>query len=150
MNQTPAAMLILAASICAHSVASRPTYDSFTAMIGIAAVALALWGMAALVKSFQLQSEMSRDKTEPEGLASRAALRNVSPNGLRDGFVEPDLSAMAGDPVLDDDLPDGQQLSPEVSAQLAVVAHQQGKHRTQIVDEVLRKHLPRYTQHRVA
>lgn len=146
MNQTPAAILIMAASVCAHSVASRDNYDSFTAMIGIAAVALALWGVASL-----LQQLGPREDSPPE-MSNAGSRRAAQPSfATAQGCLVEAETATTEIPLPgNQDLPDDFQLSPEVSAQLAVVAHQMGKPRMQVVDDVLRKHLPRYTTHRVA
>jgi hypothetical protein len=148
MNQTPAAMLILAASVYAHSVASRPRYDSFTAMIGIAAVGFSLWGIASLIQSYQLQSESMAEKASRAGTAVTTAAC-TPPHGLSPSGIDESATSTIGDGAsLDSGFLDSLDLSPEVRAQLAVVAHQQGKHRAQVLDDVLRKHLPRYTSAR--
>ena len=152
MKQTPAAMLILAASICAHGTVTR-TLDSVGILVGLMGTVLAAGGIFSLVTACVHQHSKlahgpdpmaefpSRDST---GLSTLPASGGVGTSRLEstgNGHERPGNSYKGqnhGD----------YRLSPETRAQLSLVAHVRGQDRTQIVEEVLRRHLPRFTNPR--
>ena len=142
MNQTPAAVLVLAASVCGYAACVRGP-DSFGMTMGLVGVGLGMWGVLELVgPRLREHPAVGRPSHATPSLASGGADNGVGLDHASNGLppLKPTRHSAGR-------LPDSQ-LSPEISAQLSLVAHMQGQDRSQILEDLLRRHLPRYTNHR--
>lgn len=138
MNQIAAAILILSASICGTAAVYRPTTaaGSFGGILGLLALGLGLWGGMALLTAVAREREHFLEE------APRLPLGATAISGLRNTLVRGGdyATSTARD----------YRLSPELSAQVALAAEMKGQSRTDIIEETLRRHLPRYGGTRVA
>ena len=138
MNQIAAALLILSASICGTAAVYRPTTapGGFGGMLGLVALGLGLWGGMALLTTVAREREHFLEETPrlPLGATAISGLRSTLARGS-------DYATSTARDV---------RLSPELNAQVALAAEMKGQTRTDIVEETLRRHLPRYGGTRVA
>ena len=148
MNQLPASIVMVAASICAFAATSRPQ-ETLSGILGMAALGLGLWGGLALLAACTREMELQGNGQLGNNLANRLAMggRSASSDVAIPGPLKKNgtvssapLGAVADDVAL----------TPEVAAQVTLVAHMRGQDRRQVIDEVLRQHLPRYTSQRAA
>lgn len=151
MNQTPASILILTSSILAYSATvgttaiTTNTAGITTAhtspigiLLGLAGLVLGIWGVISLIGASIRDREMAFDGTSRQDLlamfdprrANRGYSNSVSPVTASRVATSADPSSIA--------------LSPEVKAQLSMASHLEGRERSQIVEEALRRYLPRY------
>ena len=139
MNQIAASILVLSATICGYTSAIRPHDDGFGGILGLIALGLGIWGAMSLLTS----SVRDRERMLDEGPAI-PSIGASAVNGLRNlasTYAPPRYSTSA---ALDYRLP------PEIDAQVTVAAQMRGQNRNQVVEETLRRHLPRSTASRVA
>ena len=140
MHQTPAAILVLASAILGHTASARGA-DSVGVVIGLGGLALGSWGVVSLIRHGLRRQRLSAGTpVESSGLNWTGA---DSVAGLGGGGTR--VVARASSPVRAAGHAPDSELSPEISAQLSLVAHLQRQDRTQIMEELLRRHLPRYT-----
>jgi hypothetical protein len=144
MNQTPAAILVLAASVCGYAACTRSVADSMGMAIGLTGIAVGMWGVLSLVS---MHIRASHANTETTGASTNGHMYGMDNNATSLDFGRNLLSGSKPATPATSRSPSGQ-LSPEINAQLSLVAHLQGQDRTQIMEELLRRHLPRYTDHR--
>ncbi len=134
MNQTPAAILVLASSILAYAATVR-AYDPIGVILGVAAFAVGAWGVISL----------ARDRQGTLDDPARANLLGMlSPP--RPTYTNVPLVTTSSGTAETADL----QLSPEVKALLSIASHLEGRDRSQIVEEALRRYLPRYGRNKAA
>ena len=136
MNQIAAALLVLAASICGYSATIRPDSDGFGGLMGLIAIGLGLWGAMSLLTS----SLRERERFWDEETSQLPPIGTTALNGLR-SLATGSNGQRAGAEY---------RLSAETHAQVAAAAHLRGQNRAQIVEETLRRHLPRNSTNRVA
>ena len=145
MNQIAASLLILSASICGSAAAFRPLNNStFGGILGLVALGLGLWGGMALLTAITRESEIGYEEggRVPLGVSAMQGLRNLSTPAFRSPVrSNSDYSTATGRDY---------RLSPELSAQVALAAEMKGQSRTNVVEETLRRHLPRYSNSRMA
>jgi hypothetical protein len=138
MNQIAASILVLSATICGYTSAIRPHDDGFGGILGLIALGLGIWGtMSLLTSSVRERERMLEDTSSMPSIGASAV------NGLRNlasSYVPPARYAAARE----------YRLPPEVDAQVAVAAQMRGQNRNQVIEETLRRHLPRSTSSRVA
>ena len=137
MNQTPAAILVLASSILAYSATVR-AYDPIGVFLGVAAFAVGAWGVISLVRDregmFDYPAQANLLGTSSPRRPTYANVPLGTPMGTTSAAAEPaDI-----------------QLSPEVKAHLSIASHLEGRDRSQIVEEALRRYLPRYDRTKAA
>ena len=137
MNQIAAALLILSASICGTAAAYRPTAAAggFGGVLGLVALGLGLWGGMALLTAVAREREHFLEE------APRLPLGATALSGLRNTLARGEYTATT---------PRDYRLSPELSAQVALAAEMKGQSRSDIIEETLRRHLPRYGATRTA
>ena len=156
MNQTPAAILILSSSILAYAAtqgstaittttAGVTTHTSPTGVIlGLGGLVLGIWGVISLIGASIRDRELAFDGQSRNDLLAmfdpRRAGRNYTPVG---GAVPTRTAAAPADPA-------SVTLTPEMKAQLSMAAHLEGRERSQIVEEALRRYLPRYENSKAA
>lgn len=139
MNQIAASVLILSATICAHVSANRPANDGFAGLMGLAALGLGIWGSMSLLLSSVRERERLMD-----GGTRLPSISTAAVNGLRNlassytaGFNQrPDAEYF--------------RLTPETNAQVLAIAQMRGQDRHQVIEDTLRRHLPRGASGRVA
>ena len=129
MNQIAAALLILSASVCGYTSAVRPA-DGVGGLSGLVAMGLGLWGVMALLASVLREREMPLDVPAPRlpalGATALSGLRSLATP--RSGYEE---------------LGRDYNLPHELNAQVLAAAEMRGQNRRQVVEETLRRHLPR-------
>ena len=139
MNQTPAAILILAASVSGYA-ACTPVADPLRMVNGLAAISLGVWGVFSLLRWQWQPHSTTPDRPNQTNGARSGPIDLASPDHRAGGNRSPLVS-----PRLAPGRPSDHQFSPEINAQLSLVAHVQGRDQTQIMEDVLRRHLPRYS-----
>lgn len=142
MKQTPAAVLILSASICSYAAAMRAD-DSFGAMIGLAAIGLGMWGTVSLINACMENRGFSR-----AGLGEAARTSPADPlSGLltHGGEGAASRQAMPSTPG-----PTARRATYERNhkrpRRSESAADRPGRERSDMVEETLRRHLARYTR----
>lgn len=142
MRQTPAAILVLASALLAQTAIDRGA-DPIGGLMGLGGLALGLWGVLSLVVHCARQPGLPVPQfAEPGGIGTTLTADSRLERATAVIAARPGSKVHAASR-----LPDAG-LSPEVNAQLSLVAHLQGQDRTQIMEELLRRHLPRYTNSR--
>lgn len=145
MNQIAASILILAASICGYASSIRPASDGFGSIMTLVALGLGLWGGLALLTATTLERETQLDDDyDPAIRPARRGMNRI--RSMASQYV-PVAPRMSGSPM---ETPLTTRLSPEMAAHVSAAAHAQGATRQDVVDDVLRRNLPRYTGTRVA
>jgi hypothetical protein len=139
MNQIAAAIVILSATICVHISATHPAQDGFAGLMGLAGLGLGTWGGMSLLMSSIREHERTWDTPSRMPSISAAAV-----NGLRSLAS----SYTAGFPHRPD--PGYFRLNPDVDSQVLAIAQLRGQDRQQVIEETLRRHLPRSAAGRVA
>jgi hypothetical protein len=143
MNQIAAAILILSASITGYSAAMRPIGDNYGGVMTLIALGLGLWGSLALLTSTTQDrdyDDLGHDEYEP---SRRRVLPPVSQLGRTVSRYTAAVPRPA--PVAED-----YGLSPEMNAQVSMAARRSGATRSDVVEDVLRHNLHRYSSSRVA
>jgi hypothetical protein len=138
MNQIAASILVLSATICGYTSAIRPQDDGFGGILGLIAMGLGIWGtMSLLTSSAGERGRLLEDVPAVPSLGSSAVsgLRN-----LASSYVPSARYVAGGD----------YRLPAEIDAQVAMAARMRGQNRNQVIEETLRRHLPRSTSGRVA
>jgi hypothetical protein len=150
MNQTPASILVLAASLLGYAALSQTVDNGTGVLVGLAAIALGLWGVISLLGASLRERELI-DGTPRTELVERWLGRGAALAGLRNPMPPMPAPQAPAPPVAArrpamsfDDLP------ADVKAQLSVMAHLQGKDHSQLVEEALRQYLPRNDRTRAA
>ena len=137
MNQTPASILILTSSLLAYSATVR-AYDPTGVILGLAGLVLGIWGVISLIgASIRDRELMFEGSMRPDLLGMfdprRMARQPYAPMGTPVG-APMQSNVERGDVSL----------SPELRAQLSMASQLEGRDRSQIIEEALRRYLPRY------
>ena len=137
MNQTPAAMLVLASAVFSFAANfSGARVDSQAPVVlTLAGVAVGVWGVLALISAMIREREWFVDSNARLDVFDRIMVREPSARATRTSAPR---AQPTGTRLVD--------LSPEVQAQLSVAAQMEGRERTDILEETLRRHLPKYSQ----
>jgi hypothetical protein len=154
MNQTPSAILILASTVLAYAATARqitvpfgpanqPTYaasssDLMSGILGLSALVLGIWGVISLISACVRDREANFDGATRFDLLDRVIGRPRS-------YQRP-VAPLPGGSFEAGEL----ELSPDLKAQLSMTAHLEGRDRAQIVEEALRRYLPRYERTQAA
>lgn len=157
MNQTPAAILILTSSILAYA-ATTGGYTAMTTnaagmttttspigvILGLGGLVLGIWGVISLIGASIRDRELLFD-----GGSRQDILGMFDPRRM----ARPYSAAPIGSPVVPRPAtadPSAVSLTPEMKAQLSMASHLEGRERSQIVEEALRRYLPRYENTKAA
>ncbi len=144
MNQTPAAILVLAASIFSYvaQTASINSEGQASVMLTLTAIAVGLWGMVSLFSATMREREKLIDSSTRLEVLDRMMesepVRAIKEASQR--ITRPETSKPK---------PDGN-LSAELEAQLNAISQLSGRDRSEILEETLRNHLPRAGASRAA
>lgn len=153
MNQTPAAILILTSAILAYTATAGATAITTTdvgiataqtspigILMGLAGLVLGIWGVISLIGASIRDREMAFDgHMRPDLLAMFDPRRMARPYPATTAVAPVATGRVA--PGID---PSSVVLSPEMKAQLSMASHLEGRERSQIVEEALRRYMPRY------
>lgn len=132
MNQIAASILILSASILGYTATVRSSSDGFGGMLGLIAIGLGLWGCMALLTSSLRDRELILEQEHGISKLGSAAM-----SGLRNFSYPPSRSNLgAGHDY---------HVSAETNARISAAARLRGQNRDELVEETLRRHLPKYT-----
>lgn len=146
MNQIAAAILILSASICGYASSIRPQADGFSSIMTLVALGLGLWGGLALLTATTLERDtLMDDGYEPSrGSRGTRGLQRIRSMASQYVPVVPPVMNPGVAP------PRSTRLSPEMAEQVSAAAQHSGTTRQDVVDDILRRNLPRYSGSRVA
>ena len=151
MNQTPAAILILSSSVLAYAATQGTTAIGNAAgvtthsspigvILGLGGLVLGIWGIISLIGASIRDRELAFDGQTRNDLLGMFDPRRMSrPYGPP--MANPVGPARTATTAAD---PSSVALTPEMKAQLSMAAHLEGRDRSQIVEEALRRYLPRY------
>jgi hypothetical protein len=153
MNQTPAAILILTSSIMAYAATTSVTTTTagvathtspIGVILGLAGLVLGIWGVISLIgASFRDRGLAFDGNVRPDLLGM------LDPRRMARPYAAPVGAPAAGHTTTTVDT-SGVTLSPEMKAQLSMASHLEGRERSQIVEEALRRYLPRYEDTKAA
>jgi hypothetical protein len=140
MNQTPAAILVLAASGMAYAAhaASLTAHNQASVILTLAALATGLWGTISLIAASIRERELLIDSHARLDVIDRVMVRD--PLRVISQVARPQRGESRR-PLA---------ISPELHAQLNAVAQLEGRDRSEILEEALRQHLPKYKPSRAA
>lgn len=141
MNQTPAALLILAASVLGYGaqMAANGVNSQSPVILTLAAIAVGVWGVLALITA---------SVREGETLASSHSRLDVLDRALVREPVEAIKNLARPAPRRDVRRP--LEISSELQTRLNAVADLQGRDRNELLEETLRRHLPKLDSNRSA
>lgn len=138
MNQTPAAILVLAAAAMSFAAQTNsPTTSQMSVILTLCAIAVGVWGVISLIAACLREREMLIDSHARLDLIDRVMVREPL-KALKE--VARPLTREAREPRR------GLEISAEVQARLNAAARVEGRDRSEILDEILRQHLPKYDQ----
>tara|TARA_B100000530_G_scaffold313823_1_gene242451 strand:+ start:159 stop:641 length:483 start_codon:yes stop_codon:yes gene_type:complete len=155
VNQTPAAILVLAASVfsyVAHA-ASMSSHSQASVMLTLVAIAVGLWGMVSLFSASVREREKlvdSQSRLESlDQIMELEPLKSLKQVGERMIRRDPPAppAVVPPEPVAP---PQSLGLPAELEAQLSVVAQKSGRDRSELLAEALRNNLSQGSSNRVA
>lgn len=145
MNQIAASILILAASICGYASSIRPASDGFGSIMTLVALGLGLWGGLALLTATTLERESQLDEVyDPAIRTAKRGMNRIRSMASQYVPTVPHMSSASMETPLTT------RLSPDMAAHVSAAAQAHGATRQDVVDDVLRRNLPRYSGTRVA
>ena len=134
MNQTPASILVLAASVLGYAAAVRYYHESGV-LIGLAGLAVGAWGVVSLVIACIRERELLIDSSARLDIFDRYMGRGPATRERQYRRIDEDVEI---------------ELPADLKAQLSLAAHMEGRGRSELVADALRRHLPRVTKNRSA
>jgi len=140
MNQTPAAILVLAASVMSYAAhaASVTSHSNATVILTICALAVGALGGVSLLAACIRERELLIDSHARLDILDRVMVRE--PLRALKEVARPTRPASQR-PL---------EISADIQARLNTIARLEGRDRSEILEETLRQHLPEYDQTRVA
>ena len=160
MNQTPAAILILTSAILGYAATHGAATTIATAdatgipatatsatgiLMGLGGLILGIWGVISLIGASIRDRELIFEGGRNDLLGMLDPRRFSSRQYPGQG-----MSSVPGarvNPAID---PAAVVLSPEMKAQLSMASHLEGRERAAIVEEALRRYMPRYENSKAA
>lgn len=135
MNQTPASILVLASSV--FGFAAVQDSSGAKSVLFLFASIVGLVGGVAMFAAIVRERELFID--------------NHARLDVLDRFFQRDVSSTTPRPkVRQTSTERGLEVPPELHAQINVVAEMEGRDRSEVLEEALRRHLPKYSKSRVA
>ena len=138
MNQTPAALLVLAAAALSHA-ASMTSHAQASLVLTLCAVAIGVWGVVSLVVACARERELLIDGHARLDVLDRVGVRE--PVRALKEVVRPAPARVDRYPL---------EISVDTQSKLNAVARLEGRDRSELLDELIRKHLPEFEETRVA
>jgi len=138
MNQTPAALLVLAAAALSHA-ASMTSHAQASLVLTLCAVAIGVWGVVSLVVAGARERELLIDGHARLDVLDRVGVRE--PVRALKEVVRPAPARVDRYPL---------EISVDTQSKLNAVARLEGRDRSELLDELIRKHLPEFEETRVA
>ena len=140
MNQISAAILVLSSAVFSYSanMAIQKSQNQVSVVLTLVGIALGTWGILSLIGSIIRERELFAsnhvrdmvDRFLPRNSESHAApVRTQSRRVHMDRHLE---------------------ISPDVRTQLNIAAEMEGRSGSEILEETLRRHLPKYSKSRAA
>lgn len=147
MNQTPAAVLVLAAAALSHAAhaTSMSSHNNASVILTLCAIAIGLWGVVALIAACNREREMLIDSHARLDVLDRVMVREP----LR-ALKEAARPVTRATTAATAERPRPLEISAESQSRLNLAARTEGRDRSEILDEILRQHLADYDQSRVA
>ena len=124
-------------SYAAHA-ASMSSHNQASVILTLGALATGVWGVISLIAASIREREMLIDGHARLDVLDRVMVREplrALKEAARPKRVEPQRPL---------------EISPELNAQLSAVAHIEGRDRSELLEEALQQHLPKYKPTRVA
>jgi len=140
MNQTPAAILVLAAAVLSYAAhaASLSSHSQTATMLNLFGIGIGVWGVIALIAACIREREMLIDGHARLDVLDRVMVREPL-RALKEA-ARPRYENQRR--PLD--------ISSEAQARLNAAARAEGRDRSEILDDMLRSSLPDYDSSRVA
>jgi hypothetical protein len=140
MNQTPAAILVLSAAVTSYAAhtASMTSHNQTAVILTLAALAMGIWGVISLIAASIRERELLIDGNARLEMLDQVMIRE--PLRALKQVARPQRYESQR----------ALHISPELHAQLSTIAQIEGRDRSEILEETLREHLPKYKQTRVA
>ena len=138
MNQTPAALLVLAAAALSHA-ASMTSHAQASLVLTLCAVAIGVWGVVSLVVACARERELLIDGHARLDVLDRVGVRE--PVRALKEVVRPAPARVDRYPL---------EISVDTQSRLNAAARLEGRDRSELLDELIRKHLPEFEETRVA
>ena len=135
MNQTPASILVLASSVFGFAAVRDPSAPQ--TILVLASLAIGFWGALSMIGAVIRERELLIDNHARLDVFDRFFQRDTNPVAARNKVRQttPDRSL---------------EVPPELHAQIKIVAEMEGRDRSEVLEEALRRHLPKYSKTRVA
>ena len=139
MNQTPAAILVLAAAALSHAAhaTSLSSFNQASVILTLCAIAIGVWGVVSLIAACIRERELLIDSHARLDVLDRVMVRE--PMRAIKEATRPRYETRR--PL---------EISSDAQMRLNSAARVEGRDRSEILDEMLRQHLPEYDQSRVA
>ena len=153
MNQTPAALLVLAAAGLSHAAhaTSMTSHAQASLVLTLCAVAVGVWGVVSLVVACARERELLIDGHARLDVLDRVGVREpvrALKEVVRPTPTPTPTPAPAPTPPRVDRYP--LEISVDTQSRLNAVARLEGRDRSELLDELIRKHLPELEETRVA
>ena len=132
MNQTPASILVLASSVFGFAATQDTSSSNIYALV---AFAIGFVGAIAMFVAIVRERELFIDNHARLDVFDRFFQRE--PNSVRPKTRQQVVNQNVEIPA-------------ELQAQINIVAEMEGRERTEVLEEALRRHLPKYSKARVA
>ena len=141
MDQMPAAILVLAASVLSYSAHASSASNHYQAsvILVLASLVVGLWGAISLLAASIRERELLIDNNARLDALNRVLVREPL-NLIKN--VMPTVPRV--------EKPRPLQISNDLQTQLNALAQLEGRDRSEILEEALRNHLPKYPPARAA
>lgn len=145
MNQIPAAILVLASAVMSYAshAASLSNNHQSSVLLTICAVAIGVWGAISLAVACIREREALIDGHARLDLLDRVMVREPL-RALKE--VTRPVAEVARS-VTTSETRRPLEISSEVQARLVAMARSEGRDRSELLDEILRQHLPKSDAH---
>jgi hypothetical protein len=140
MNQTSATVLILASAVFSNAanLSMGRDVNQASVVLTLAALAVGVWGALGLIAALVREREMFIDNHARLDLFDRLVGRQPKTDPAPPVVRSRRVPARA------------LEISPDLQAQLAAAAELEGRDHLEILEETLRRHLPKYNKPRAA
>ncbi len=140
MNQTPAAILVLAAAVMSYGAhaASVTSHNQASVIMTLCGLATGLWGAISLIAASIRERELLIDGHARLDMLDRVMVREPL-RALKEATRPKPVESRR--PL---------HISSDIQSRLNALARLEGRDRSEILDEMLRQHLPEFEKTRAA